>query len=228
MGFRGTALLLLLLFAAPMAADAAGSVRVRGYYKKDGTYVAPHYRSAPDSSKSNNWSSQGNYNPHTGKRGTVNPYSAPSSPPIYYVPPTPSYAPGVFQSTPRGVSYSPAPPPAPSIPVPSFSGGAVSALFNTESLYKSCVAGIDAAENRTTAGDATACLDYVRGFWDGMDVVQGMTGTSLVCLPEGMTYYRAAKVFVAFVDTNPHTVGQSPATVLTDAMVGAYGCNKSP
>ena len=48
----------------------AGDVRVRGYYRKDGTYVAPHYRSAPDRSYNNNWSTRPNINPYTGKRGT--------------------------------------------------------------------------------------------------------------------------------------------------------------
>jgi|GEM_PF-2287285 len=52
----------------------AGGVRVRGYTRKDGTYVAPHYRSAPNSSKLDNYSTRGNYNPYTGKTGTVDPY----------------------------------------------------------------------------------------------------------------------------------------------------------
>jgi hypothetical protein len=41
-------------------------VYVKGYTKKNGTYVAPHYRSDPDGIKSNNWSYPGNTNPHTG------------------------------------------------------------------------------------------------------------------------------------------------------------------
>ena len=49
-------------------------VKVRGYTRKDGTYVKPHYRSDPDGIFSNNWSTKGNINPYTGKRGTlVNP-----------------------------------------------------------------------------------------------------------------------------------------------------------
>lgn len=32
-------------------------VRVRGYYKKSGTYVAPHYRSNPDGYRYNNYGS---------------------------------------------------------------------------------------------------------------------------------------------------------------------------
>lgn len=44
-------------------------VKVKGYYKKNGTYVKPHYRSAPDSSINNNWTTRGNVNPYTGADG---------------------------------------------------------------------------------------------------------------------------------------------------------------
>jgi hypothetical protein len=50
-----------------------GTVTVRPYTKKDGTMVDGHHRSAPDGSKSNNWSSKGNVNPFTGKPGTKDP-----------------------------------------------------------------------------------------------------------------------------------------------------------
>lgn len=46
------------------------AVHVREYVRQDNTYVAPHYRSAPDGNTSNNWSTQGNVNPYTGKVGT--------------------------------------------------------------------------------------------------------------------------------------------------------------
>ncbi len=46
--------------------------RVSGYTRKNGTYVAPHYRSNSDSSRLNNWSSSGNVNPYTGKKGYRN------------------------------------------------------------------------------------------------------------------------------------------------------------
>jgi len=62
----------LLLSIAPLV--DAGQTRVRGYTRKNGTYVQPHYRTTPDSSRSNNWNSQGNINPYTGKQGTVDPY----------------------------------------------------------------------------------------------------------------------------------------------------------
>jgi hypothetical protein len=43
---------------------------VRGYTRKDGTYVQPHHRSDSDGNPYNNYSYPGNVNPHTGKRAT--------------------------------------------------------------------------------------------------------------------------------------------------------------
>jgi len=47
----------------PLEVDAR-SVRVRGYYRKDGTYVRSHYRTLPDGNPYNNYSYPGNYNPN--------------------------------------------------------------------------------------------------------------------------------------------------------------------
>lgn len=66
-----------LLALASLSAAAAGSHQVDGYTRRDGTYVEPHRRSNPDSSRSNNWSSEGNYNPYTGREGRVDPYRQP-------------------------------------------------------------------------------------------------------------------------------------------------------
>jgi len=49
--------------------QAIADVHVNGYTKKDGTYVAPHWRSDPDGNPNNNWSHKGNVNPHTGQPG---------------------------------------------------------------------------------------------------------------------------------------------------------------
>ena len=46
---------------------------VRGYFRRDGTYVQPHYRSDPDGYFWNNYSAYGNINPYTGKRGYKRP-----------------------------------------------------------------------------------------------------------------------------------------------------------
>lgn len=37
---------------------------VDGYTRRDGTYVQPHTRTNPDSSRSNNYGAPGNYNPN--------------------------------------------------------------------------------------------------------------------------------------------------------------------
>ena len=59
---------LVVVCATAIVADA--SVRVGGYYRSSGTYVQPHYRSNPDSSFRNNWSTYPNVNPYTGATGT--------------------------------------------------------------------------------------------------------------------------------------------------------------
>lgn len=67
-----TLLIGILSFSA--SADAR-TTRVRGYYKPStGSYVAPHYKTTPNRSKFDNFSTKGNYNPYTGKKGTVNPF----------------------------------------------------------------------------------------------------------------------------------------------------------
>jgi hypothetical protein len=57
-----------LVLVITTVADA--DVHVRGYYRRNGTYVQPHYRSDPDGNRGNNWSTYPNVNPHTGVRGT--------------------------------------------------------------------------------------------------------------------------------------------------------------
>jgi len=46
---------------------------VKGYTKKDGTYVAPTRATNPNRTQRDNYSSKGNYNPANGKEGTRNP-----------------------------------------------------------------------------------------------------------------------------------------------------------
>ena len=82
----------LLPYIAYAQRGRGGSVRVRGYTKRDGTYVPPHYRSAPDGNFYNNWSTKGNVNPYTGKEGTrvtppSNYSSQPAGPPVFWTVP---------------------------------------------------------------------------------------------------------------------------------------------
>lgn len=75
--------LVALLFTSSIA--SAGSTYIRPYIRNNGTMVQGHYRTTPDSSRLNNWSTRGNVNPYTSKQGTVDPYngvynSRPSNP----------------------------------------------------------------------------------------------------------------------------------------------------
>ena len=49
---------------------SGGSHAVRGYTTKSGSYVAPHFQTNPNGTRSDNWSTKGNVNPYTGKAGT--------------------------------------------------------------------------------------------------------------------------------------------------------------
>lgn len=64
------------------------SISVKGYYNKNGTYVQPYHRTAPNSTNRDNYSTKGNINPYTGKKGTVNPDNKSNN---YNYPPTSNY-----------------------------------------------------------------------------------------------------------------------------------------
>lgn len=86
---------ILVLMLAANAASA--QVTVKGHVTKNGTYVPPHERTAPNKTMDDNYSTKGNVNPYTGKEGTVQP-----SPQLQYTPP-----PVVHQSPPRDSGYQP-------------------------------------------------------------------------------------------------------------------------
>jgi hypothetical protein len=58
------AMLLSVLISASLGAQS--SVYVSGYTRADGAYVPAHYRTAPNTTKLDNYSTKGNYNPYTG------------------------------------------------------------------------------------------------------------------------------------------------------------------
>jgi hypothetical protein len=65
---------------APKTGTAANSARkssthqhVSGYTRKDGEHVGPYMRSAPNGTQKDNFSTKGNVNPYTGKKGTKTP-----------------------------------------------------------------------------------------------------------------------------------------------------------
>ncbi len=88
--------------STPFFAQAAPSY-VKGYTKSNGAYVQGYYRTIPNSTKFDNYSTRGNYNPYTGNIGTVNPYkyAVPKySAPTYKLPSykTPSYGAPSYKS----------------------------------------------------------------------------------------------------------------------------------
>jgi hypothetical protein len=56
-----------VLFLLGTLTSEVWAASVRGYYRKDGTYVQPHQRTNPDGNPFNNYSFPGNYNPNIGK-----------------------------------------------------------------------------------------------------------------------------------------------------------------
>jgi hypothetical protein len=61
------------LAASIFVTDAFSDTYVRGYTRRDGTYVQPHYRSSPNNSYNDNYSTRPNVNPYTGQTGTRSP-----------------------------------------------------------------------------------------------------------------------------------------------------------
>jgi hypothetical protein len=59
-----------LLLAISYIGSAAAQQRVDGYTRQDGRYVEPYYRSSPNSSYNDNYSTRGNTNPYNGSAGT--------------------------------------------------------------------------------------------------------------------------------------------------------------
>lgn len=52
----------------------SSTTHVKGYFRKNGTYVAPHARTKADRTQFNNWTTEGNINPYTNEIGTKKAY----------------------------------------------------------------------------------------------------------------------------------------------------------
>ncbi len=67
--------ILSMLFFGGFNAVDAKILKINGYYKPSiGKYVQPYYKTSPNKTKIDNYSTKGNYNPFNGKIGTINPY----------------------------------------------------------------------------------------------------------------------------------------------------------
>jgi hypothetical protein len=69
----------ILLISISLIAQRTNSnhVHVNGYTRSNGTYVAPHYKTAPNSTNRDNFSTSGNTNPYTGQAGWITPDNKP-------------------------------------------------------------------------------------------------------------------------------------------------------
>lgn len=70
----------IIFVAAAIACGVAHADKyTRGYVRQDGTVVQGHYSTNANGTRLDNYSTQGNVNPYTGKPGAVNPYIDPGS-----------------------------------------------------------------------------------------------------------------------------------------------------
>jgi len=68
-------LISLILFSGFITFAEARSIRVKGYTRRSsGAYVQSYRRTSPNRSKWDNYSTKGNINPYTGKKGTISPF----------------------------------------------------------------------------------------------------------------------------------------------------------
>lgn len=85
------ALIVVLVSFTSLAQVNSNHVKVKGHYR-NGTYIKEHYRTAPNSTNRDNFSTVGNTNPYTGRTGYIprdtKPYNSTGS---YYNSNTPSY-----------------------------------------------------------------------------------------------------------------------------------------
>ena len=90
---------LLTIFCFPITAYAG---YVKGYFKKNGTYVQGYNRSNPNQTVTDNYSYQNNLNPYTGETGSDHYVHSPTS--FYYegpsslsLPSLPAYGPPTYE-----------------------------------------------------------------------------------------------------------------------------------
>jgi hypothetical protein len=62
--------LALAVVLATISVSAFADEYTRGYTRKDGTYVQPHYSTPDNQNRFDNYSARGNTNPYTGERGS--------------------------------------------------------------------------------------------------------------------------------------------------------------
>lgn len=79
-------LILIMILIGLTGTAVAADTYVNPYVRKDGTYVEGHWRTAPNDTRMDNYSTQGNTNPYTGQKGYVDPLKLPDPAPTYGTP----------------------------------------------------------------------------------------------------------------------------------------------
>lgn len=65
----------LILNLSIVNSAQAKTISVKGYYKKSTrSYVAPHYKTSANKTRLDNFSTKGNINPYSGKKGYKSPF----------------------------------------------------------------------------------------------------------------------------------------------------------
>ena len=64
-----------MIFSSLSSYGQKSDVLVGGYFRRDGSFIQPHYRTSANESLFDNYSTKGNINPYTGKAGWIDPYS---------------------------------------------------------------------------------------------------------------------------------------------------------
>lgn len=104
--FKTLSLLVVALFVFIISAQAQvnpSQTYVQGYTRADGTYVSGYYKTTPNETNRDNFTTKPNVNPYTGKPGTIEPDSKPST--TTYTTPTSTYTtPTTTYSTPASTS----------------------------------------------------------------------------------------------------------------------------
>jgi hypothetical protein len=67
----GSLFVIALIFSVLNSLSAQNTIYVQGHTKKNGTYVQPYYKTSPNATKLDNFSTKPNLNPYTGKTGTI-------------------------------------------------------------------------------------------------------------------------------------------------------------
>ena len=101
-------ILFFFAFLFSFAQTNPNHVYVSGYYRSNGTYVQPHYRTAPNSTNRDNFSTRGNTNPYTGQAGYITPDNNTSSTysPSSYSNSTSTYPNSTYKTTSTNTSNS--------------------------------------------------------------------------------------------------------------------------